>query len=92
MSTVYAAKSVINRKTRASKLQQIVGAIQYAKTKSPQMSIVYAAKSAVNRKTQASRQQQNAGAVQYALSLSVSATKTAGSQTVESTAQNAKCS
>ena len=90
MRIVYAAKSLINRKTRASRLQQIVCAVQYAKIESPQMSIVYAAKLVENRKTWASRWQQNVCAVQCALNLSVSAAKTAESQTVESTAQSAK--
>ena len=39
----------------ASRLQQIVCAVQCAKIESPQMSKVYAAKSVVNRKTRASR-------------------------------------
>ena len=72
----------------ASRLQQIVRAVQHAKIKSPQMSIVYAAKSVVNRKTRASKWQQNV--VQSALNLSVPAAKTSESQTVESTAQSAK--
>ena len=74
----------------ASRLQQIVCAVQYAKIESPQMSKVYAAKSVVNRKTRASRWQWNVCAVQCALNLSVSAAKTAESQIVESTAQGAK--
>ena len=71
----------------ASRLQQIVRAVQYAKIESPQMSIVYAAKSVVNRKTWASKWQQNVCVVQCALNLSVSAAKIAESQTVESNAQ-----
>ena len=74
----------------ASRLQQIVCAVQCAKIESPQMSKVYAAKSVVNQKTWASKWQQNACVVQCALNLSVPAAKTAESQTVESTAQSAK--